>query len=405
MVRFQDGMALPRLHMTSEKEILRGKTTDVYFERTRKILKAKRLRGKHALAEVTASDFPDEWKWAVLCGVEEAARLFEGHPVNVYSLPEGTLFHACDRQGIRTPVMTVEGAYYEYCILETPLLGFLCQASGIATKAARIRKLAGRSLLVSFGIRRMHPAIAPMIDRAAYIGGFNTVSCLAGAELIGEKPTGTMPHALIILLGDVASAVKAFDKVVEPEAPRIALVDTFLDEKVEALKAAEALGKKLFGVRLDTPASRRGDFTEIIREVRWELNLRGYSHVKIFVSGGIEEGKIPGLVKAGVEGFGVGTSLSNAPTIDFALDLVEVEGKPIAKRGKLAGRKNLWRCGKCMVDLVLPARESKPSCPNCGGKMRSMLKPLILNGKLAGSLPKPSEIRRYLLSQLEKVEI
>jgi nicotinate phosphoribosyltransferase len=244
-----------------------------------------------------------------------------------------------------------------------------------------------------------------MIDRAAYIGGFNTVSCLAGAELIGEKPTGTMPHALIILLGDVASAVKAFDKVVEPEAPRIALVDTFLDEKVEALKAAEALGKKLFGVRLDTPASRRGDFTEIIREVRWELNLRGYSHVKIFVSGGIEEGKIPGLVKAGVEGFGVGTSLSNAPTIDFALDLVEVEGKPIAKRGKLAGRKNLWRCGKCMVDLVLPARESKPSCPNCGGKMRSMLKPLILNGKLAGSLPKPSEIRRYLLSQLEKVEI
>lgn len=396
---------MPRLHIASEKEILRGKTTDVYFERTRKILKAKRLKGKQALAEVTASDFPDGWKWAVLCGVEEAARLFEGHPVNVYSLPEGTLFHACDHRGIRTLVMTVEGAYYEYCILETPLLGFLCQASGIATKAARIRKLAGESLLVSFGIRRMHPAIAPMIDRAAYIGGFDAVSCLAGAELIGERPTGTMPHALIILLGDVASAMKAFDNVVEPEAPRIALVDTFLDEKVEALKAAEALGKKLFGVRLDTPASRRGDFTEIIREVRWELNLRGYSHVKIFVSGGIEEGKIPGLLEAGVEGFGVGTSLSNAPTIDFALDLVEVEGKPVAKRGKLAGRKNLWRCGKCMVDLVLPAREPRQPCPSCGGKMRSMLKPLILNGKLAGSLPKPSEIRRYLLSQLEKVEI
>ncbi|HID18093.1 TPA: nicotinate phosphoribosyltransferase [Candidatus Bathyarchaeota archaeon] len=396
---------MPRLHIASEKEILRGKTTDVYFERTRKILKAKRLKGKQALAEVTASDFPDGWKWAVLCGVEEAARLFEGHPVNVYSLPEGTLFHACDHRGVRTLVMTVEGAYYEYCVLETPLLGFLCQASGIATKAARIRKLAGESLLVSFGIRRMHPAIAPMIDRAAYIGGFDAVSCLAGAELIGERPTGTMPHALIILLGDVASAMKAFDNVVEPEAPRIALVDTFLDEKVEALKAAEALGKKLFGVRLDTPASRRGDFTEIIREVRWELNLRGYSHVKIFVSGGIEEGKIPGLLEAGVEGFGVGTSLSNAPTIDFALDLVEVEGKPVAKRGKLAGRKNLWRCGKCMVDLVLPAREPRQPCPSCGGKMRSMLKPLILNGKLAGSLPKPSEIRRYLLSQLEKVEI
>lgn len=396
---------MPRLHIASEKEILDGKTTDIYFVRTKKILKKEGLDRKHTLAEVTASDLPEGWKWAVLCGVEEVARLFEGHPVNVYSLPEGTIFQAFDSRRVRMPVMVVEGAYYDYCLLETPMLGFLCQASGIATKAARIRKLAGKSLLVSFGIRRMHPAIAPMIDRAAYIGGFDAVSCLVGARLIGEKPTGTMPHALVILLGDVASAVKAFDKTVEPGASRIALVDTLLDEKVEALKAAEALGRKLSGVRLDTPASRRGNFAEIVREVRWELDLRGYRHVKIFVSGGIREDRIPELVEAGVEGFGVGTSLSNAPTVDFALDIVEVEGKPLSKRGKLAGRKNLWRCSKCMADLVLPAGKPQPSCPKCGGKMRSMLKPLIVKGKLAGKLPKPPEIRQYVLSQLRKIEI
>ncbi|RLI24015.1 MAG: nicotinate phosphoribosyltransferase, partial [Candidatus Hecatellales archaeon] len=319
---------MPRFHVASEREILEGKTTDVYFERTRKILEAEGLTGRRVFAEVTVGSLPDGWRWAVLCGVEEVARLFEGKPVNVYSLPEGTIFTPADSTGIRVPVMLVEGAYYDFCVYETPLLGFLCQASGIATKAARIRKLAGGSLLVSFGIRRMHPAVAPMIDRAAYIGGFDAVSCPAGAETIGERPVGTMPHALVILFGDAASAARAFDRHVEAEAPRIVLVDTFLDEKTEALRVAEALGGKLYGVRLDTPSSRRGNFAEIVREVRWELNLRGYSHVKIFVSGGIEEAKIPGLVEAGVEGFGVGTSLSNAPTVDFALDIVEVEGKP-----------------------------------------------------------------------------
>lgn len=396
---------MPKFHTASDDEIARGETTDVYFKRTKEILKVKGLWRKRATAEVTVNSLPENWRWAVLCGVEEAARLFEGKPVNVYSLPEGTIFHPSDLNGVKTPVMVVEGAYYDYCPFETPLLGFLCQASGIATRAARIRKLAGRSLLVSFGIRRMHPAIAPMIDRAAYIGGFDAVSCLAGAKLIGEKPTGTMPHALVILMGDIASAIKAFDEVVEPDAPRIALVDTFQDEKAEALKAAEALGRKLNGVRLDTPASRRGNLAEIVREVRWELNLRGYSHVKIFVSGGIGEDKIPELVKAGVEGFGVGTSLSNAPTVDFALDIVEVEGKPLAKRGKLAGRKNLWRCGECMVDMVLPQDKDRPLCPTCGRKMESQLKPLIVEGKLVGKLPKPSEIRQYVLSQLKKVEI
>lgn len=393
-------------HTASNDEIKQGKTTDVYFERVKRILEAKGLSERVAIAEVTAGDFPDGWPWAVLCGVEEAVRLLEGLPVNVYSFPEGTIFRCVDDNGVRIPVLVVEGAYSDYCIYETPLLGFLCQASGIATKAARIRKIAGESLLVSFGIRRMHPAIAPMIDRAAYIGGFDAVSCLVGAKLIGEKPVGTMPHALTILFGDVASAIKTFDEVVEEEVPRIALVDTFYDEKVEALKAAEALKDKLYGVRLDTPGSRRGNMAEIVREVKWELKLRGYGHVKVIVSGGLDENQISRLVKAGVDGFGVGTCLSNAPTINFALDIVEVEGKPVAKRGKLSGRKRVWRCGECMVDMVSPYKAmDAPKCPRCGREMEELLKPLIVDGKPKSKLPTPKEIRRYVLSQLEKVQL
>ncbi|MCS7112796.1 MAG: nicotinate phosphoribosyltransferase, partial [Candidatus Bathyarchaeota archaeon] len=314
-------------------------------------------------------------------------------------------FVSNDVKGVRVPVMRVEGPYGRFCLLETPLLGLLCQSTGIATMAARIRKKAGDRMILGFGIRRMHPALAPMIDRASYIGGVDGVSSIIGAEAAGVKPTGTMPHALIIVFGDQVEAWKAFDETLPREVPRIALVDTFYDEKVEALMAAEALGDKLVGVRLDTPGSRKGDFAEIIREVRWELNLRGYRNVKIIVSGGIDDESIGELVEAGADGFGVGTSISNAPTVDFAMDIVEVEGKPIAKRGKFSGRKDVWRCPECLAIDVEPVGSSRPSCPSCGISMENILEPLIVGGKIVADLPRPSEIRSYVLRQLSKLRI
>src|SRR5690606_27067049 len=126
--------------------------------------------------------------------------------------------------------------------LETAMLGLLCQASGVATKAARIRRLAGDKTVVSFGARRVHPAVAPVIERAAYIGGCDGVSVVMAAELLGEDPTGTTPHALILLMGDTVDAMLAYDRVLPPDVPRIALIDTFQDEKFEAIRVAEALG-------------------------------------------------------------------------------------------------------------------------------------------------------------------
>jgi len=391
-------------HYANDEEIKQGKTTDVYFVRTQEILKSKKMDKINVVAEVTASSLPAEWQWGILCGIEEVALLFEGHSVDVYAMPEGTVFFTHDYRGFREPVMFIEGPYGDFCILETPMLGLICQSTGVATKSARIKLAAGEKIVLAFGIRRMHPAIAPMLDRASYIGGLDGVSSLIGAETIGIKPSGTMPHALIITMGSQTEAWKAFDEVISPEVPRVCLVDTYLDEKVESIMAAETLKEKLAAVRLDTPRSRKGDLAEIIREVRWELNLRGFKDVKIFVSGGLDENTVKALSEAGAEAFGVGTSISNAPTVDFAMDIIEVEGKLAAKRGKLSGKKQVWRCMSCFTDVVLPFSEPQPECPRCGGETVGMLQPLVKNGRIVPELPKPAKIREHVLTQLEQLQ-
>lgn len=389
-------------YYATEDEIRRGETTDVYFKRTEQILKAKGLDDRKVVAEVTAGELPENWSWAVLTGVEELAALMKDAPINVFSLPEGTIFRPRDVNGIKIPLAIIEGAYGKFAPLETPLLGLLCQSSGITTTAARIRKAAGNKFVISFGIRRMHPVLSPMIDRSAYIGGVDAVSCVLAAKKMGLEPSGTMPHSLIIMFGQQVEAWKAFDEIVPESVPRVALVDTYFDEKTEAIMAAEALDERLWGVRLDTPRSRKGNFEEIIREVRWELELRGYQHVKIFVSGGLKEESIMKLSKAGADGFGVGTRISNAPTIDFALDIVEKEGKPVAKRGKYGGLKSVWRCQSCRVDLVSMNKAEKDlKCPKCNSTMISLLQPLIKNGKIETELLHPKKIRQYVLEQLK----
>ncbi|WP_099209818.1 nicotinate phosphoribosyltransferase [Thermococcus henrietii] len=383
-------------YIAHEEDIKAGKTTDVYFIRTKKILTEKGIHRK-VFADVTTTSLPKDWKWGVLAGIEEVAKLLEGLPVNVYAMREGTIFHPYE------PVLQIEGYYEEFGVYETALLGMLSQASGIATAALRVKIAANFKPVYSFGIRHMHPAIAPMIDRAAFIGGCDGVSGVLGAEMIGEKPVGTMPHALILTVGDQVKAWKYFDEVVEPEVPRTALVDTLCDEKFEALMAAEALGERLTAVRLDTPGSRRGNFRRIIEEVRWELNLRGYDWVKIFVSGGLNEESIREIVDV-ADAFGVGSAIASAKPVDFSLDIVEVEGKPITKRGKLSGRKQVYRCENGHYHRV-PAEKKLERCPVCGAKVEPLLQPLIENGEIVAELPKAREIREYVLEQAEKFKL
>ena len=394
---------IKRFHIASPEEIRGGQTTDVYFQRTKKILKAKGRDKVRVVMEVTSGSPPDGHQWGVLCGVEEVAHLFEGLPVDIHCMPEGSLFHSEDSLGYRSPVLTIEGTYHDFCEYETPLLGLICQESAVASRAAYIRMAAGDKPVIAFGIRRIHPSLAPAMDRAGYIGGLDGVSSIIGAKICDLEPVGTMPHALIIAFGDQVEAWRAYDEVIEPESPRILLVDTYYDEKTESIMAAETLGERLYGVRLDTPGSRRGSFPKIVKEVRWELNLRGYEDVKIFVSGGLNEDTVKQLSEAGADAFGVGTWVSGAPTIDFAMDIVEVDGVPHAKRGKLGGKKQVWRCKECLCDIVTPANSVQPKCGECEEDTQQMLKPLIKDGRIVAPIKKPKEIRYYVLDQLQKL--
>ncbi len=332
-------------YIATADEIRAGRTTDIYFVRTLDVLKKAGRDRANVVAEVTTGGLPNGWPWGIFCGLEEVVHLLQDRAVSVWAIPEGSAFPAKTPRGIPVPVMVLEGPYGDWAMYETPVLGMICQASGIATKAARIREAAGGKQVLSFGVRRMHPGIAPLIERSVYVGGLDAITTPLGAELLGAPAVGTMPHALVIVMGGPREAFAAVHKYLEAKIPRIALVDTYYDEKTEALMAVEAI-PDLAGVRLDTPASRRGDFAAIVREVRWELDLRGHKDVKVFVSGRVDEQSIPALLEAGADGFGVGTSLSNAPTIDFAMDIVEVDGAPAAKRGKFGGRKDLQRCPK-----------------------------------------------------------
>ncbi|MEA3485437.1 MAG: nicotinate phosphoribosyltransferase [Candidatus Aerophobetes bacterium] len=381
-------------HISDPRDIKEGKITDVYFDRTVRILKEKNL-DKRVVAEVRAHNLPLNYEWAVLSGVDEAVYLLEGLRVNVQSMREGTIFHP------EEPVLNIEGNYSEFAKCETPLLGLLCQASGVATRAARCKKASGGKPIYHFGVRRMHPGITSMIDRSSFIGGCDGVAVGKSAEMLGEEPVGTIPHALILLTGDTLKATRFFHEVIEPKVKRVALIDTLGDEKFEALRVAKDMGDNLFAVRLDTPPSRRGDFLELLKEVRWELDLRRFDKVKLFVSGGVDEEKIR-LLTPVADAFGVGTWISNAPVVDFSLDIVEIEGRPLAKKGKLSGEKQVWQCPSCSSTHILPVGKRIERCA-CGDKFIPLLEPVIEEGKLIKALPSPQEIRNYVLRELNKI--
>ncbi|MEM4374274.1 MAG: nicotinate phosphoribosyltransferase [Nitrososphaerota archaeon] len=389
------GARRPRLYVAEPNQVKEGRTTDIYFQRTRAVLQETHSERKLSVAEAHTYGLPKPYTWAVASGIEEVAWLLEGLPVDVYAVEEGTIFREL------SPILAIFGPYSEYGVYETSLLGILRHSSSVSTKAARVKLLASDKPVIFFGARCVHPTISPMVDRAAYMGGCDAVSSVLGADMIGIRPTGTMPHALILIVGDQAQAWEAFDSVMPPEVPRIALCDTLSDERFEALAAALKLGHRLYGVRLDTPSSRRGDMRRILEEVRWTLTVNGYSGVKIFVSGGVDEEQVLEL-RDWADGFGVGTSIAFPPSVDIALDIVEVDGKPFSKRGKLPGRKQVFRCPN-LHDYLTPFQKKLEECPRCHEKTRPLLTPLISQGEIVRSLPSSKEIRDYVMEQLDMI--
>jgi nicotinate phosphoribosyltransferase len=321
------------LRLRPSREVLSGDSADVYFMRASRILEREGLDPVVAM-EVFARQS------GILCGIDEAKNLIgtvlgdaDPNEVTVEALDDGDAFEP------KEVVLRIRARYRRFGLYETAILGMLAQSTGWATAAREVVEAAAPHPVIMFGARHVHPDITDVLDYAAIVGGCVGASTPAGARLAGLNPTGTMPHSLVLIFGDTVRAAEAFDRDLEPDVPRIVLVDTFRDEAEEALRVANALGDRLYGIRLDTPSERGRVTPGLVTEVRARLDQAGFDHVRIVVSGGLTPERIRFFGEAGapVDSFAVGSYISGATPIDFTGDIKEIDGRPIAKRGRIPG--------------------------------------------------------------------
>jgi len=311
-------------------EWLNGDTADVYFLRTVEILQKEGIN-----PTVTMEVFPR--RDGILCGIEEVksllALVLPNGRSEVWALEEGDSFSR------KEVVLRITAPYQSFGVYETCYLGILAHCSGWATAARECVQAARGLPVLSFGARHVHPSVVAVMEYSAIVGGCTGCASTAGARLAGMKPVGTIPHALIIIMGSTAAATLAFDREMDPEVPRLALVDTFEDEVRESVAVAKAMQGRLSGVRLDTPSERGRVTVDLVKEVRAWLDLEGFKNVNIAVSGGLDPERIRYFLQDGapVDLFAVGSYISDSQPIGFTADLHEVDGRPIAKRGRMPG--------------------------------------------------------------------
>lgn len=331
----------PSLFNIPVEEIKRGFYSDKYFFRTKEILEAD---GHHPW--VTMQVFAK--KEAVLCGVEEVLailRLCADRPeeLEVKTLRDGDIIHPWES------VMHIEGDYATYAHLETLYLGVLARRTAVATSVRKVVEAGQGKQVLFFSGRFDHYLQQPGDGYAAFVGGAHGVSTDANASFWQLEGIGTIPHGLIAAYGgDTVKASVAFDRYMPKEVLRIVLVDFDNDSVNTSLKVARALGRRLWGVRLDTaedirdysvePTARPclGVCPQLVCKVREALDREGFDHVKIVVSGGFDEEKVRFFIEQGVpfDSVGIGSSLLRL-RVDFTADVVRVEGIPCSKVGRL----------------------------------------------------------------------
>ena len=251
------------------------------------------------------------------------------------------------------PVLRVEGNIIETQIVETLILNILNYQSLIATKAARMRQVAGESVLSEFGFRRAQGFGAVQASRAAVIGGFNSTSNVLGSILYGIKAAGTMAHSFIQSYDDELTAFRHYASA-HPENT-ILLVDTYdslksgVPHAIRVARELEEKGHRLQAIRLDS-----GDLSYLSKQARQMLDDAGLDYVKIVASNQLDEYLIKSLKEQGapIDIFGVGTSLVTGEP-DAALDgvykLAFSRGEPRLKISEnsskitLPGRKQVLR--------------------------------------------------------------
>ncbi|MGH9660424.1 MAG: nicotinate phosphoribosyltransferase [Bryobacteraceae bacterium] len=257
---------------------------------------------------------------------------------DVWAVPEGTTLFAGE------PVMTVRAPIIEAQIPETFLLSTVTFQTLIATKAARMVRAARGRPVVEFGTRRAHSPHAGVLGaRAAYLGGCaGTSNTLAGFRY-GIPVMGTAAHSWVMAFAGETDAFRRLQELLGPHT--VHLVDTY--DAIEGTRRAASLGRPLWGVRIDS-----GDFDSLSRAARAILDQAGLPDAKIMASGDLDERRILELVEGGapIDAFGVGTELAtsqDAPAMGAVYKLVEIEGRPTAKRSpdkaSLPGAKQIFR--------------------------------------------------------------
>lgn len=310
--------------------ILVGDTADVYLQRTLTI-----LRNENINPTVTMEFFSQ--RKGLVCGIKEVrsllSKVLPETGSEVWALEEGEAIDAGE------VALRITAPYSSFGLYETTICGVLASSTGWATAAHECVEAAQGIPVIASAARHVHPNVSANIDYSAIIGGCASCTTVMGARLAGITPEGNMPHSLILIMGDTVKAIQSFDRHMPQEVPRIALVDTFNDESEESLQVSKALQQRLRGVRLDTPKERGGVTPALVKEVRVRLDLSGFQHVEIFVSGGVNPEKIREFVQleSPVAGFTVGSYISSMPPNDFTADIHEIDGTPTAKRGRTPG--------------------------------------------------------------------
>jgi len=344
---------------------------------------------------------------------------FEG---NLDSVREGEVVFANE------PTIIVSGTLIECQLIETLLLNYLNYQSLIATKASRLRQVAGDKTLLDFGLRRSHGPGGFQAARAAYVGGADGTSNVMAGHHCGIPVSGTMAHSWIQSFDSEIEAFRTFASTFRGDI--ILLVDTYNTLKSgvpNAIKLALELkkeGRNLEGIRLDS-----GDLAYLSKKARAMLDEAGLKEVKIFASNQLDEYVIRSLNEQGaqLDGYGVGTKLATGQP-DSALDgvykLSGVNDKPALKisenveKVNLPGMKKVWRFtdeqGQFLLDGVLLRDENlcyalyHPHFPEKNTAVfelekEDIISPVLRNGKRVSKTPKLHEEKDFAISRLNKL--
>jgi nicotinate phosphoribosyltransferase len=310
--------------------VMVGDTADVSFHRGITILR------NEGINPVVTMEF-SATQGGVFCGIREVkallGKVLPESNREVWALEEGVTISPGE------VALRITAPYGSFALYETAMCGTLSNSTGWATASKECVTAAIDIPVISIGARYVHPNVAGIMDYAAMVGGCVSCSTTIGAKLAGVTPTGTISPNIALIMGDSVRAMQAFDKHIPQDVSRVAPVNVIRDESDESIDLAKALRQRLRGVILDSAQTPDGIRPNTVKEVRTRLDLAGYSHVEIFVRGDLSAERIKEFVdkSAPVNAFEVGRHISCATPHEFNADIHEIEGKPIAKRGRLPG--------------------------------------------------------------------